>query len=255
MRLPTQLSVTLLLISAPVAGVQERPSNLVELDHIILGINDLERGIRDFTERTGVRPQLGGENRGRGTHNALVSLGPQLYLEIVAPISTQADSTLTDLLTKNELTPFNWALRTRDIEGLVALLRARGFAISDPKSGSRVRPDSTVVSWRIAVQDSTERRAVLRWWSVASPIWRHCTGCRLSDLHLVGRRPERLSLAANDAWISGACDAGPDPRAQAFFGVFPRCRVVWRMAGGGRGRTHSQNAAAERSGRTAVRVE
>ena len=216
MRLPTLLSLTLLLISAPVAGVKETPSNLVELDHIILAINDLERGIRDFTERTGVRPQLGGENRGRGTHNALVSLGSQCYLEIVAPISTQPDSTLTSLLTKNELTPLNWALRTRDIEGLVALLRARGFAISDPKSGSRVRPDSTVVSWQIArLQDSTLSVApFFIEWSVASPHPGSTSppGCTLSDLHLVERRPERLSRLLTTLGFPAHVDAGPDPR-------------------------------------------
>jgi len=216
MRLPTQLSLTLLLISAPVADAQDVPTNPVELDHIILAINDLERGIRDFTRRTGVMPELGGEHRGRGTHNALVSLGSQRYLEIVAPISTQPDSTLTNLLAKKELTPFHWALRTRDIAGLVALLRARGFAVSDPRSGSRVRPDGTVLSWQIArLQDSALSVApFFIEWSAASPHPGSTSpsGCRLSDLHLVERRPERLSLLLTTLGFQAHVDAGPDPR-------------------------------------------
>jgi hypothetical protein len=207
------LFLTLLLMSVPAAFAQEASSGPVELDHVILAINDLQRGIRDFTTLTGVTPQLGGERP--GIHNALVDLGARRYLEIVAPVSTHPDSTLTALLAMKHLTPFHWVLRTRDIAGLVALLRAKGFAVSNPKPGSRVRPDGTVLSWQLArLEESTLNVApFFIEWSAASPHPSSTspTGCQLSDLHLVERGAGRLSLLVSTLGFRAHVDAGPNP--------------------------------------------
>ena len=70
------------------------------MDHLLFACSDLDAGIRWFEATTGVAPEFGGVHTGRGTHNALVSLGthtagapgvsPNVYLELIAPDPAQA---------------------------------------------------------------------------------------------------------------------------------------------------------------------
>jgi len=55
------------------------------LDHILLGSSDLDEGIAFVKKHTGVTAAFGGVHPGRGSRNALLSLGEKHYLEIIAP--------------------------------------------------------------------------------------------------------------------------------------------------------------------------
>ena len=124
------------------------------LDHILLGCNDLDRGI-DFVEaHTGVRAGFGGVHPGVGTRNALLSLGERRYLEIIAPdpkqetVKPYAVQQLTHI--KELTTPrlIGWAAHPGDIEAFAKKLRESGVDVEGPSSGSRVRPDGRVLNWK-----------------------------------------------------------------------------------------------------------
>jgi Glyoxalase-like domain len=119
------------------------------LDHILLGCNDLERGIAFVEERTGVRAAFGGVHPGRGTQNALLSLGERRYLEIIAPDPKQASVEQFSVITKlKEPRLIGWAAHPGDLQSVATKLAQSGVAADGPTPGSRKRPDGRLLQWK-----------------------------------------------------------------------------------------------------------
>ncbi len=119
------------------------------LDHILLGCNDLDRGIAFVEEHTGVRAAFGGVHPGRGTRNALLSLGERHYLEIIAPDPQQVG--VVDTRNLQELVEprlVGWAAHPGDINEFAVYLRSAGVEFEGPTPGSRKRSDGRVLQWK-----------------------------------------------------------------------------------------------------------
>lgn len=157
----TALAVSLVIGQLACAPAASRPSStpmnqLSHIDHIILSIDNLERGIDILEQATGVRPVFGGAHPGRGTQNALLSLGNNQYIELLAP--NLADTSAAVKAAAQQLTahfsqfktptPNGWAIRVADAEGERARLVDVGFKASDVRPGSRAKPDGQVLSWK-----------------------------------------------------------------------------------------------------------
>jgi len=174
------------------------------LDHLLLGCNDLDHGIAFVEKHTGVRPAMGGVHPGRGTRNALLSLGPLHYLEVIAPDPAQTGNPTT----KAELpamlrqltapTLVDWAVHTSDILGVAERWRTAGVAFHGPTQGSRARPDGKMLHWQTLNLDN-DRGALLPFFiqwgaetvhpSVDAP-----AGCKLESFTVVS--PDTASLSA-----------------------------------------------------------
>lgn len=189
--------LSLLLLVAPVSAQQP-----VTLDHIILGINDLERGIAEFEARTGVRPVFGGAHPERGTHNALASLGGGVYVEILAPNPADAKpgnptEGLEFLRGMTTLTPIGWALGAADLADTKKRVEAAGITTSQVRPGARRLPDGSTLEWMtIGVTAPAHNWApfFIQWTDAAlQPSRTAPAGCTLTSLTLSDPDPEPLS--------------------------------------------------------------
>jgi hypothetical protein len=119
------------------------------VDHLLLGIADLDRGIAWVERMTGVKAVIGGSHPGAGTRNALISLGGKQYLEIIAPDTMQgAYNFHIDVRTLSEPRLITWAAVTTDINAMAKQAGDAGHQIFGPRDGSRSRPDGKVLKWK-----------------------------------------------------------------------------------------------------------
>ena len=139
----------LLFAVARAADAQSAVLKDVGIDHLILGVDDLDRGMSEFARRTGVTPIRGGVHPGKGTQNALVSLGDGRYVEILAP-SREPGIAADSRTAFQTLTPVGWALHARDLTPVLDLLRGAGFTPSEIRPGARARPDGVRLTWQTA---------------------------------------------------------------------------------------------------------
>ncbi len=140
------------IVSPSVAwAADEEDDNQVPalLDHILLGCNDLDRGIELVEQNVGVRPAIGGVHPGRGTRNALLSLGERRYLEIIAPDPAQLEIVhYPQLRSMTDARLIGWAVHPPDIAAVANQLRENKIAFTGPADGSRKRPDGRVLTWK-----------------------------------------------------------------------------------------------------------
>lgn len=124
------------------------------IDHLVHAVPDLAAGVADIAERFGVQPAPGGSHPGRGTANALLSLG-DCYLEIIGPDPAQpepADGRPFGVTATMEPGLVTFAVRPGDGETLDEVAAALLSAGHDPGPAvpmSRATPDGSELNWHL----------------------------------------------------------------------------------------------------------
>jgi hypothetical protein len=133
-------------------SAQERSSALLaRIDHLVYATPDLQIGISTIEQTLGVKATPGGQHPGLGTRNALVSLGPTSYLEIIGPDPEQPKPSgprrfgIDDLKAPRIV---RWVVKSNELAAIKAKADNAAVALGAVASGSRKRPDGVVLSWR-----------------------------------------------------------------------------------------------------------
>ena len=168
------------------------------IDHLIVAADSLEQGQIYLRERLGVELAPGGRHAAMATHNRLMRLGDELYLELIAIAPAAAppqrprwfglDAATTRAALRREPRLVTWAINTPDIHRLVA---GCDFDVGDP-----TRLERDALAWDIALTDDGRLLAdgllpyVLQWHSQPHPAGAMADrGCRLRRLALYHNRP------------------------------------------------------------------
>ena len=221
------LAMTGAALAAPsgILGKEEVPSLL---DHILLGCSDLDGGIAFVEEHTGVRAAFGGVHPGRGTQNALISLGepsrrelnPRRYLEIIAPDPAQSGAPDRLRLQKlDEPRLVGWAAHPGDLNEFATRLRSAAIAFDGPTPGSRKRPDGRVLQWRTLnlKHDASGLLPFFIEWSADSthPSVDAPRGCHLESFEVLTPDPDALSKTAKQLRLDIPIIKGEKPQLRA----------------------------------------
>ena len=191
------------------------------LDHILLGCSELQSGIEFVGRHTGVRAAFGGVHPGRGTQNALLSLGTRRYLEIIAPDAAQhTDNPLAaKLQSLTEPRLVGWAAHPRNIEALAAQLRQEGIAAAGPTPGARQRPDGKTLHWK-TLNLKNDLDGLLPFfieWAADSlhPSEDAPPGCQPLCLELLTPDPAGLAKLASQLGLDAPIATGASPQLRA----------------------------------------
>ena len=123
---------------------------MLKLDHLVIATTNLARGSAELEAMLGLSLAPGGSHGAMGTHNRLLSLGPDAYLELIAidPDAGRPDQprwyALDDFEGATRLT--HWAARVPDLDAALALAPEGASTPWDLSRGE--------LRWRMAVPKS-----------------------------------------------------------------------------------------------------
>ena len=190
------------------------------LDHLILGASDLSRGIDFVEEHTGVRAAVGGVHPGRGTRNAVLSLGVRCYLEILAPDPEQQRLTWFHILPQlSQPHLVGWMAHADDLLSVVQRLREAGLAFEGPRESSRQRPDGSTLRWKLLrlAEGAEGFLPMLIEWAPGSP---HPAtdapgGCSLAQFEFSSPEPDKVQRIFRILGIDVAVSRADRPQLRA----------------------------------------
>jgi hypothetical protein len=119
----------------------------LRIDHVVWGVDNLDRAAAAVQERYGLASVPGGRHPGWGTANRIIPLGPS-YLELIAVVDAgeaAADPVGSGYARHIEAADglMLWCLATDELDTIAARLDL------PVEAKSRVLPDGTSVGWRL----------------------------------------------------------------------------------------------------------
>ena len=205
----------------------------------------MRRRWRGWRRLLGVAAAAGGRHEGRGTHNALLALGDDTYLEVIAPDPSQPAPSGPrpfglDHLTERRLVTFavhaanrpgdlDHQSASRQLEGWRRRALQHGYDPGPVKTGGRRRLDGTELSWHLCQHIELPFGGavpfLIDWGPTRSPALTAPAGCRLLELEVGHPQPEAVRATLRALGVAVPVRSNPAPLLQATL-TTPRGRVV-----------------------------
>ena len=185
-------------------------------DHFAVACQDLEEGVRYVESLTGVRAAPGGPHPGIGTHNALLSLGSDVYLEIIAADPEQDEPASPrpfgiDDHPGPRLAAFAIHPGTEEtIDSVADTIRIHGTDPGPVMSMSRVKPDGEEISWRLTRANGVGLVPfVIDWGATPNPATVTPGGCSLVAMEGSDPDPSGIRALHQDLGLNSTISDGP----------------------------------------------
>ena len=193
-----------------------RPSVLARVDHLVYATRDLDQTVADLERRLGCRATPGGQHPGRGTRNAIISLGARCYLEVVGPDASQPPPTYPRWFSVDSVSQprlVTWAARATRLEETAGQARLRGVRLGPIMTGSRSQPDGTRLRWRFTDPATVVGDGLvpflIDWGESPHPAGDGTPPCTLVDLR--AEHPEAEGITRMLAELDLELSVGPGP--------------------------------------------
>ncbi|MFK8023684.1 MAG: VOC family protein [Ilumatobacter sp.] len=204
------------------------------IDHLVIAVPDLDRGIDWFEQSVGIRPAFGGAHDGMGTHNALASLGDS-YVELIAPDPNQPEpSGPRPFGVNRDSDPalVTFAARPSDgetIEYLANVMRSNGHEPGPLAEMSRTTSDGTTLRWRLTFPTGERDGFVpflIDWGDTPHPASTAPDGARLIELRGATTQHLEVNAVLDAIGIGGFASGGSTGLAAALAGPGER---IWSI--------------------------
>lgn len=188
------------------------------IDHLVYATPDLAAAVDRLARASGVRPALGGRHPRWGTRNALLSLGPDIYLEIIAPDPKRErpePPTLFGLDRLDKPRLVTWAAKESDLDGRVEAAAAAGVQLGEILTGGRETPDGGALTWRLTDPEVFLADGLvpflIDWGDSLHPAATAPGGCSLSVLRAEHPEPARVAALLEAIGSDLPVAEGPAP--------------------------------------------
>lgn len=184
---------------------------MIEPDHLVLAARDLNAGAAWLEQHLGVALAAGGKHLRMGTHNRLLGLGNNFYLELIAidlavpPPGRPRWFGLDGLHASDRPRLIHWVARSDDIEG--------DAARSTEPPGEILPMERGEYRWRISVPADGSLPGdglvptLIQWDVPFHPAGRlPDAGCRLMKLEGFHPQPERIRAALDSLGLGARLD-------------------------------------------------
>ncbi len=170
------------------------------IDHIVYSVHDLGAAILEFHDLLGVAPVFGGYHTSQGTKNALLHLGGQCYLELLAIDHNNeafSDERWMGIDLFNHPQISRWVLKSDDLASDSVTLKSYHPQMGHTIEGERTTSDGEELRWGLTMPLPSPEIELIPFvidWSQSSahPTDNLDDSCRLMDISLHHPRPESI---------------------------------------------------------------